>query len=221
MNDTTDVALVRMVVFDFDGTLCDSVDVKTEAFYQLYLDEHGEAFARGVEDYHLAHQGLPRYDKIEYVETEMLGTPPSDERVQEVAERFSQLVEDGIVAAPLFDGVLAFLEEHHGHIPLMIASATPTEELRRIADRKDITGYFAGIEGSPRSKSAIIEDFSGRLSLPPEAIIMVGDQPSDATAAREVGTRGVMITEPAEWTAPFERFETFKEAAVFLSSKFA
>ena len=67
-----------LVVFDFDGTLCDSVQVKTEAFQLLYLDERGLEFADRVRTYHLANAGLPRYDKIRYVETAMIGSEPSN-----------------------------------------------------------------------------------------------------------------------------------------------
>jgi len=45
----TDIGtVVDLIVFDFDGTICQSVDVTTDAFYQLYLDECGEQFAATV-----------------------------------------------------------------------------------------------------------------------------------------------------------------------------
>ena len=75
-------APLRLIVFDFDGTLCDSADVKTDAFYDLYLENHGPAFAASVKQHHLANVGVSRYDKIRYVETEMLGNQPSDDDVE-------------------------------------------------------------------------------------------------------------------------------------------
>jgi len=186
----------RLIVFDFDGTLCDSADVKTDAFYELYLDEHGSDFAAAVQAYHVANAGVSRYDKIRYVEQEFIGRPPSNERVDEVAERFSKLVEDAVVAAPLLPGVREFLSSVRAGIPIAIASATPTAELQRIVDRKGLVGFFDAIEGSPRSKSEILAGFATHYDVAPAHIVMVGDQPSDARGAREAGTGALLITPP-------------------------
>ncbi len=208
-----------LVVFDFDGTLCDSANVKTDAFYELYLDDHGSDFATAVRDYHLANAGISRYDKIRYVERELLGTEPDVDRVEHVALRFSQLVEQAVVDAPLFDGVIEFLSAHGSETPLTIASATPTAELRRITDRKGISEFFAAIEGSPSSKTAIITGYASRFAVDPSRIVMVGDQPSDADGARGAGAGAVLIATPGEWVAPFERVDDFEAAAAWLNSR--
>ena len=208
-----------LVVFDFDGTLCDSADIKTDAFYRLYLDEQGEEFARRVEKYHLVNAGLPRHDKILHIESEMIGVPPSPQRMAAVTTRFSTLVEDAVVAAPLFPGVLAFLDRFAGAVPLAIASATPTEELRRIVDRKGIDRYFDAIEGSPQSKAEIIDGFAAAYSVPHRRIVMVGDQPSDAAAAREASCLGIMLSAADEgWAKPFPVARSFAEASALISA---
>lgn len=212
---------IRLVVFDFDGTLCDSADVKTSAFYELYLDERGPDFAAAVQTFHLANAGISRYDKIRHVERHLIGRPPSDERVNEVADRFSKLVEDAVVASPLFDGVLEYLTSNRSDIRNAIASATPTEELRRIASRKKISGFFDAIEGSPRSKSDILAGFAARYELAPAQIVMVGDQPSDAQGARSAGTDAVLIGPPGAWTEPFARVDTFNDATAWLGERLA
>jgi phosphoglycolate phosphatase-like HAD superfamily hydrolase len=211
----------RLIVFDFDGTLCDSADVKTDAFHQLYLDEHGPDFAARVLAYHLDNAGISRYDKIRYVESDFLGAPPSEERVEEVAARFSSLVEDAVVAAPLFTGVLDFLASTRGIAPTAIASATPTSELRRIVERKGIAPLFDSVEGSPRSKSEILTGFAAQFDVPVNEIVMVGDQPSDARGAREAGTGAVLISPAADWAAPYPCVATFSDAARWLNDRIA
>jgi len=193
-----------LVVFDFDGTLCDSVQVKTEAFQLLYLDERGLEFADRVRAYHLANAGLPRYDKIRHVETAMIGSEPSNERVEEMAARFGKIVEEQVIAAPLFDGVLDFLEAMD--LPVAVASATPTGELRRIIDAKCIDRFFVAVEGSPRSKGDIVTEYVIRMGCEPVRVLMVGDQPSDLAAATQAGTDFVAIVAPGDeqiWAKPF------------------
>ena len=208
-----------LVVFDFDGTLCDSAGVKTAGFYDLYVDEHGPAFASVVRDYHLANAGLSRYDKIRYVESELLDNDCSDDCVDRVAARFSQIVEDAVVGAPLFDGVREFLAAVTSGTRCAIASATPTDELQRITDRKDISRFFAAIEGSPRSKEAILADLIARFAVDSGAVVMVGDQPSDAEAARYAGTQGLMIGPPEAWMEPFTQVDDFASAAAWLTTR--
>ena len=220
-SDTIARRHIELVVFDFDGTLCDSADIKTVAFRNLYLDEHGEDFASVVEQYHLAHAGLPRFDKIRHIETHMLGSEPTEERVDQVANRFSSLVVDAVVAAPMFDGVWPFLDAYHERIPLTIASATPTDELRLIVERKGIDGYFAAVEGSPNSKATIIRHYGDRFGIATTHTAMIGDQPSDAAAAEETGAVGIMIAPDEPWVANHLRVDTFDAAATALSRMIA
>lgn len=209
-----------LVVFDFDGTLCDSANVKTEAFYLLYLDDYGPEFAARFRDYHLEHAGISRYDKIRHVEAEWLGNQPTDESVDAIADRYSEIVEEAVVAAPLFDGVRAFLAQDHPGVRFTLASATPTDELRRIADRKGIAEFFDAIEGSPRSKQAILEEYLTDYGMQPDDVVMIGDQPSDLDAARAVGTEALAIAPPSPWIAPFQRVDTFAAAADWLTARF-
>ena len=196
-------APLELIVFDFDGTLCDSAGVKTNAFYDLYLEDCGPVFAASVKKHHLANVGVSRYDKIRYVETEMLGNDPSDDEVERIAARYAKLVEDAVVDAPLFDGVSGFLSAVPTGVRCVVASATPTAELRRIVERKHLSAYFMAIEGSPRSKAEIVADWISAFAVDPGSVVVVGDQPSDADAARTTGSDGIMITPPAAWVAPY------------------
>jgi len=183
--------VVDLIVFDFDGTICESADVKTDAFYQLYLDEQGEEFATAVRDYHILHAGVSRYDKIKYYEEELLGRPCTDERMAEVAGRFGDIVRDRVIAAPLAPGVAGFFDMHAGEVPMLVASATPTEELREIIAARGITHWFDQVEGSPRLKGDIVAGYVTEHAAAPERAVMVGDQVSDIEAARHAGVRFV------------------------------
>ncbi len=211
--------MVGLVVFDFDGTLCDSAHVKTRAFRDLYLEEQGQDFADRVLAYHLANAGLPRFDKIRHIEIAMLGNEDPDARVAEMADRFSGLVEQAVVDAPLFPGVDGFLDRYRGRVPLAIASATPTDELRRITERKGIDGCFDAIEGSPRSKASILVDLASSFGVGVGETLMVGDQPSDADGARSAGTQALIIATPQAWTEPFPTVGSFLEAAEWLDAR--
>lgn len=178
---------VCLIVFDFDGTICDSAGIKDEAYRMLYLEEEGEEFADAVQAYHLANAGVSRFDKIAHIERTMLGRPCPPERLAEVAARFGAIVEDQVVAAPMIAGAGPFLEQHAGEAVFTVASATPTDELRRIVRRRGIEGHFAAVDGSPDSKAAIIRRHLGQFDVDAADALMVGDQMSDYRAAVEAG----------------------------------
>ena len=52
-------------VFDFDGVLADSVNIKTLAFYELYK-EYGGSISSKVVEHHEANGGMSRFDKFKY-----------------------------------------------------------------------------------------------------------------------------------------------------------
>jgi phosphoglycolate phosphatase-like HAD superfamily hydrolase len=199
-----------LVVFDFDGTLCDSAGVKTDAFARLY-DDHGDEISAAVLEHHLAHQGVSRFDKIRWVEETLLGRTPTDEEVERRADRFSLLVLEGVLAAPLFPGVMEWLEG--ADVPLALASATPDDELRHIAEQKGVAPHFVHIGGSPTPKGEIVAQAIGVVGAEPARTVMVGDQASDVEAARHAGCAfvGVVTSTAASLPPGVATIESFAE----------
>lgn len=63
--------MINAILFDFDGVLVESVDVKTRAFADLFKDEEDEIVEKVV-NYHLKNSGISRYDKFRYYYKEYL-----------------------------------------------------------------------------------------------------------------------------------------------------
>ena len=53
------------IVFDFDGTLVNSNEIKTWAFGELYK-EHGENIVQQIIAYQKEHEGISRFVKFRY-----------------------------------------------------------------------------------------------------------------------------------------------------------
>lgn len=189
-------AVVDLVVFDFDGTLCESADVKTDAFHRMYLEEAGEEIAARVRAHHLAHAGASRYEKIRHYEEVLLGRPCNDVRLEELASRFARLVFEAVVAAPMVPGADDFLAAYAHVVPIGVASATPVDELRAIITAKGLQQFFAAIDGYPTTKGDAVLQFLDRFGAAASRTVMVGDQPSDRAAAIAAGTQFVGVRPP-------------------------
>lgn len=175
------------IVFDFDGVLVESVDVKTRAFVELYRP-YGEAVTRAVAAYHLEHGGVSRHEKFRHFHRTLLGQTLSEDEEERLAARFSSLVEDAVVGAPWVAGAREFIEAHFREIPLHVASATPTDELLRIMSRRNMRDYFRHVAGAPQRKGSILTQVIAAGGHPSGRVLMIGDALTDFDGAREART---------------------------------
>ena len=83
----------KILIYDFDGVICDSVHIKTEAFVELYASYDIE-IQQAVKDHHLKHGGISRFEKFNYFESELLGNTITEKRIEELAQSFTLLVKE-------------------------------------------------------------------------------------------------------------------------------
>ncbi len=63
--------MIKAIIFDLDGVILESADIKTKAFLKLF-----EAFPKHVDvilDYHVKNMGISRYVKLRHIYNNMLG----------------------------------------------------------------------------------------------------------------------------------------------------
>lgn len=181
----------QAMVFDFDGVLADSVEVKTEAFRKLYAS-YGNEVTDEVVRYHRANGGIPRALKFCHYETKLLGLPPSAERLDELNDRFSTLVVDAVVAAPEIPGAFDYLKKWSSRVPLFVNSASPDGELEEIINRRSLC-FFTAVYGSARSKVENLQAIINENGFDPARMVFFGDAISDYRAAIQCGVPFVGI----------------------------
>jgi HAD superfamily hydrolase (TIGR01549 family) len=179
--------MIKAIIFDFDGVIVESVDIKTEAFKKLF--SFAPLHLSKILQYHQQNSGVSRFDKFRYIHKHILHEPLSPERFSELSERFSSLVIGAVVAAHSVNGAEEFLEKWYRKLPLFIVSATPEKELREIVRMRGISRYFRGIYGSPCRKEEHIRALIREYKADPGEVVYVGDATNDLNAARNAGIR--------------------------------
>lgn len=179
----TIIKMIKNIFFDFDGVLAESVNVKTEAFRNLYLP-FGTEIADRVVEHHLANGGISRFEKIKLYHGEWLGTPLSEAQVLEWADKFSELVLKGVVEAPQVTGTVDFLENFSKQYKCWIITGTPTGEIREILKQRGWSHYFIEALGSPEKKSHWTEHLLAQENLKREETVFIGDALADYDAAQ-------------------------------------
>lgn len=172
----------KAVIFDFDGVILDSATIKTEAFLELF-DEYPE-HQKAIKGYHIEHQGITRYKKFEWIYSELLKKPYTEEVKEKLGEGFSALVFGKIMQAKTIPGALDFLTTlRQNNIPGYIASGTPDAELEKILENRELSKYFKAAYGSDISKEQAIDRIANDENLDYSELLFVGDAITDFRAA--------------------------------------
>lgn len=176
----------RAIIFDFDGVLVESANIKIEAYIELFK-EYGHDVVEQVVQYTSAQGGLSRFVHFPYIYKEILKTPLTKDKEIQLAERYSQLVVQSVSSAPMVLGIMDFLNIYSGVIDFYIASRTPDEELKHIVAKRNIEHYFKGIYGAPKTKASIITKILSESNMQVKEVVMIGDTMTDYGGAMSAG----------------------------------
>ena len=66
-----DLSHYQTLIFDCDGVILNSNQIKTEAFYNV-AKIYGHPAAQALKEYHILNGGISRYQKFEYLLTKIL-----------------------------------------------------------------------------------------------------------------------------------------------------
>jgi phosphoglycolate phosphatase-like HAD superfamily hydrolase len=173
---------IKNIFFDFDGVIAESVSAKTDAFREMYAP-YGEVIANEVVEYHNNHGGVSRFEKFKYWEKKFFNKDISEERVDELAKQFSNLVLNKVIVSDEVPGVNAFIKKYSKELNFWIITGTPTSEIEIIVDKRGLINYFLGIHGSPKNKRYWTEYLLKKHHLKREETLFIGDATTDLDAA--------------------------------------
>jgi phosphoglycolate phosphatase len=182
--------MLRAIIFDFDGVIVESMDIKARAFAFLFRDhpEHVDEIVK----LHMFHGGMPRFEKFEIIYNKILRKPLSEEQKDALGRQFSDFVYKEVVRCPFVAGAEEFLKKYHKKYPLFIVSGTPDNEMKAIVKERGMGKYFREVLGSPVSKITHNAGILKRHNFNPEETIFVGDSIDDWKAAEAVGIKFIL-----------------------------
>ena len=175
--------IVKMIFWDFDGVIKESVSVKTDAFVEIF-QPYGLEVVKKVKLHHLENGGMSRFDKIPLY-LKWSGVEPTKAKVNEMSNQFSMIVKRKVINSDWVPGFETFIKNNKKKYIFIIVSATPQKELVDICEKLNINSYFYKIYGSPTSKSDAIKISMEDHRILPQKCIMFGDAMADLKAAQK------------------------------------
>lgn len=180
------------IFFDFDGVLVDSWAIKEDGFRRLFTDYDKEIIDKIIA-YHRRHGGISRVQKIHWAHQELLEKPLTKEQLASWADRYASLVKKAVITAPEIAGARSFLESMPAGVEGFVISGTPEKELIEIVAKRQLTGFFKEILGSPTGKIEHLTRLLASYRLDPANCVFIGDAMTDYEAAEAVGMAFVGI----------------------------
>jgi HAD superfamily hydrolase (TIGR01549 family) len=176
--------MIKVIIFDFDGVIVESVGIKADGFAMIY-EPYGKVVVEKVVNHHYENGGVSRYEKFCYCHKKFLGINLKNAEIEDLGKRFADYVVEKIIRAPYVKGAFEFLEKYNGKYDMFISTGTPQDEIEMITRLKNINKYFIDIYGSPKKKSNHIENILSTNHYRREQVVFIGDSVEDKKAAME------------------------------------
>ncbi|HBL52306.1 MAG: hypothetical protein A3D24_04315 [Candidatus Blackburnbacteria bacterium RIFCSPHIGHO2_02_FULL_39_13] len=111
--------------------------------------------------------------------------------VEKRSEDFNRIVLDGILNVDISEDNRRALAELSKKLSICVITATPTDKSLQSLEALKILGFITNVYGRPQNKEENLRMAIQDLSVLPEELLYVGDQPSDLEAAKKVGCKFV------------------------------
>ncbi len=172
----------KIIFWDFDGVVKESVNIKTEAFAELFV-KHGNDIVEKLTAHHISNGGMSRYKKIPLYAS-WAGLTLDESQVIQYSNKFSELVVNKVINADWVPGVEEVLRSNFSKQKFVLISATPDDELKFIVESLNLTNCFDLIFGSSISKSDAMLKSLNLLNENPKNCLMIGDALADYEASK-------------------------------------
>lgn len=179
--------IIKAIIFDFDGVIVESMDIKARAFAYLFKDypEHVEK----IVEWHMLHGGISRFEKFEHIYKNILHLPYSKELKNKLGKQFKDFVYQKVLKCPFVKGAQEFLNKYYQKFYFFIVSGTPEEEIISIIKERNLNKFFVEVLGAPHNKRFLCSRILNKFSLKPEEVLFIGDSIDDYEAAEKTDIR--------------------------------
>ena len=175
--------MIKHILFDFDGVIIDSMDVRDYGFRQI-VQGYDEALVAEFIKYHRYNAGLSRYVKIRYFYEEMLGKEITEEEVNALAAKFSTIMKEKLVTPKvMITETVNYIKSTYQDVDLHIVSGSDEKELNFLCETLGLSHFFKTIEGSPTHKNDLVKNIMAKYPYITDNTILIGDSINDYDAA--------------------------------------
>lgn len=207
-------AKYETAIFDCDGVILDSNDMKRRAFIDV-ISNYSEHQKSSFETYLRKNGGVARGEKFKYFLEEICGFTPSEHAIENLVRSFASVAAKNLNDCETVPGIERFLHELDVSRKVVVSGGAQ-DEVTSALKSHGLIGHFSSVHGSPRNKYEIVNSLLSvnKIARP---TIYFGDSTYDAKVCEHFGFDLFFIYGCSE----FDEFRNIpalekKEAAVAL-----
>ena len=191
--DYSNIFEAKMMIFDFDGVIVDSMNVKVDE-YKILLSQFtkDELVLNRIEEVYRNSMGIPREVTLKKVFDEILGRNISAQEIENLSQAYSKAVFERLEAVKPLSGFLEYLALHK-EVTKHIISGAPHSDIIYLADKLNLAKYFKSIKGGPLAKKDELKRIKTQEKVKEGEVIYFGDQENDYNAAKSAEVQFVGI----------------------------
>ena len=184
---------IRIIVFDFDGTLIDSNKLKYNTFFELFPQNefYKEIIIEVLEKFFEESRYIILKEILKRIEENCVKTKTGDIeiRIKKLANKYNDIVVAGVRDCKEKSCATKVLESLSVRYRLYLNSTTPELALRDIIKHRRWKDYFCDIFGYPGEKVPTLLKIIQKEKVNPNEVLVVGDRKVDRISASKVGCR--------------------------------
>jgi phosphoglycolate phosphatase-like HAD superfamily hydrolase len=183
------------VIYDFDGVVLDTAQLKVDAFCQVYQQEDPD-LVEAVRTFADNNGGMSRYEKFRHFEVSVFGRLGDPAAIDALCASYGRFVDDGVSKAAYINGApecfaaIGPLAEQH------IVSAAPENDVLTALRERDILHHFQSVSGAPKAKLIAFERILASSQLDARRVLAIGDSLAEYSAATQLGMPFLAIVGP-------------------------
>lgn len=197
--------MIKGLVFDFDGTLIESNDVKRSVFLSLAKEEEsGLAVMQSILE-------LPNLDRYEIWKKFATELHKNNEFASIKADLFNKKLRSAMRGTPEVPGATNLLKfAQKRELSVFISSMTPTKELLLEIKRRNWSDYVCQAFGSPNEKGQTLRRVMRDYAFTESELLVIGDGADDKESASANGVKFFNVGEGRGATSS-ERIYSIKD----------
>ena len=179
-----DVKKVNTIIFDCDGVILNSNQLKRKAYYKAVFPYYGNELASSLTTYLANNTGKPRGHFIDYFLKNIVPPDISGLGYEELLNAVTLEIQKGLMECEI-SPCLFKLREKTPDIKWLVASGGVEKELRDLFKNRSLFDLFdGGIYGGPMTKDEILTSLFNKnhIKFP---VLFLGDSKYDHDVARK------------------------------------
>lgn len=181
---------MNIQIFDFDGVICDSNNIKTNCLKKAVQININKSAAEDFEKHHKLNGGISRYEKFKRI---IKRFECNNEIYEKMINDAANLLKIEFENLSIIDNTEKVLKQFFdNNDKLFIASGGNQKEIVNLCFKWDIYKFFSGIYGSPQKKIDIAKEI--RNNNKNKKIYFYGDSKYDYECSRVINSNFIFVS---------------------------